>query len=119
MAQDKRITPRIATKIEITFKEPKSFIKTYMLNVSNGGVFISTEDPLSLDSQVALIMQLPEQKEQMEITGRVVWNNPRGRKNSFPKGMGIQFVDLSAEHKEIIESFVAKYRKEIEHHSLL
>ncbi len=119
MGEEKRQSPRANTKIEIMFKEFGAFIKVYMLNVSNGGLFIKTDNPLPLEAPVLLKLTLPGAPDAMEIEGRVVWNNPKGRKNSFPKGMGIQFIKMAPEHEEIIQGFVDKYRKEIEHHSLM
>ena len=119
MNQEKRCVPRVATTIEIMFKEVGSFIKAYMLNVSNGGLFIKADDPLPLDSAVTLRVSLPGESEEMQIQGNVVWNNPRGRKNSFPKGMGVQFVEIKPEHAEKINEFVKKYHKEIKDHSFL
>jgi len=119
MTQEKRSSPRATTRIEIVFKEVGSFIKAYMLNVSNGGLFVKADDPLPLDSPVILRVTLPEESEEIEIQGSVVWNNPKGRKNSFPKGMGIQFVEIKPEHAEKIDEFVKKYHKEIKERSFL
>lgn len=101
------------------FKEFGAFIKVYMLNVTNGGLFIKTDTPLPLDAPVILNLKLPGETDIMEIEGKVIWINPKGRKNSFPKGMGIQFIKMSDENKEKIESFVNKFQKEIQNHSLL
>ena len=119
MDQEKRSGPRATTKIEIMFKEIGGFIKAYMLNVSNGGLFVKADDPLPLDSPVNLKLTLPGESEEMQIQGRVVWNNPKGRKDSFPKGMGIQFVEIKPEHAEKINEFVKRYHKEIKDRSFL
>ncbi len=119
MGEEKRINPRVSTTIEIIFKEPRSFCRAYMLNVSNGGLFIKTEEPLSLDSKVIIKLKLPEDKEEMEIMGRVVWTNPKGRKNSFPKGMGIQFFEISPEYTEKIEDFINIHLEEIKNNSII
>jgi len=119
MGEEKRVTPRFSTTIEITFKEPRSFCRAYLLNISNGGLFIKTEDPLSLESMVNIKLRLPEDKEEMEIKGRVVWTNPKGRKNSFPKGMGVQFFKTSPENLEKIEDFINKHLEEIKNNSII
>jgi uncharacterized protein (TIGR02266 family) len=119
MSQDSRKTSRTTTKIEIVFKESRSFVRTYILNISNGGIFIGTETPLPLDAMVTLMVKLPGETDEMEIEGRVVWNNPQGRKNSFPKGMGIQFAKIDPNHAEKIQAFVDKHLKEIQHHSFM
>jgi type IV pilus assembly protein PilZ len=91
MVEDNRTNRRVETSIDILFRESGSFIKSHTLNVSNGGLFLETEDPLPLDSVVTLRMRLLGETEPMEIQGCVVWSNPKGKNNAFPSGMGIQF----------------------------
>lgn len=119
MVEERRANPRATTKIEITFKESGAFFKAYMLNVSRGGLFIKTDSPLVLETSVLLLLKLPSENETLEIDGRVVWVNPKSRKNSFPKGMGIQFVNMKPEDEEKIKNFVEEHLKEIENYSIM
>jgi type IV pilus assembly protein PilZ len=91
MGEDNRTNRRVETSIDILFRESGAFIKSHTLNVSNGGLFLETENPLPIDSVVTLRMRLPGETEPMEIQGCVVWSNPKGKNNAFPSGMGIQF----------------------------
>ena len=101
-------------RIEIMFKEFNSFIKVYMPNIINGGLFIRTDNPLPLDSPVLLRMRLPEETEDIEVRGRVVWSFVKGNKKAFlPKGMGIQFVNMSEQNAGKIKKIVARFKNEI------
>ena len=91
MVEENRTNQRIETNIDILYRESGAFIKSHTLNVSNGGLFLETENPLPIDSEVTLRMRLPGETEPMEIQGCVVWSNPKGKINDFPSGMGIQF----------------------------
>jgi len=91
MGEDNRTNRRVETSIDILFRESGAFIKSHTLNVSNGGLFLETENPLPIDSVVTLRMRLPGETEPMEIQGCVVWSNPKGKNNAFPSGMGRQF----------------------------
>jgi type IV pilus assembly protein PilZ len=117
MSENTRASDRIATNIEIKFREKGSFIRSYMLNVNNGGLFLRTNTPLHIDSEVTMLVQLPDDQETMTIEGRVVWANPRSK--VFPAGMGIQFTDMLLEHREKIKMYVDANRKEIKRLSLL
>jgi len=55
----------------------------------------------------------------MELESIVVWTNPRGGKNSFPRGMGIKFLNIKNEHAEKINKLVKEHKKEIENFSLI
>jgi type IV pilus assembly protein PilZ len=117
--QDKRINPRIETKIDILFRESGAFIRSYMLNVSNGGLFLKTDNPLPIDSTVTLMMRLPGETEAMEVQGCVVWSNPKAKNTAFPCGMGIQFLKMNPDQKKKIEEFVDKHQKEIKESAII
>ena len=117
MAENKRESPRVATNIEIKFRETGSFVRSYMLNVTNGGIFLKTEKPLIIDAEVTMHIQLPDDQETMTIEGRVVWANTKSK--AFPAGMGIQFTQITSEHKDKIKAFVNANLKEIKSSSIL
>jgi len=116
--EEQRTSPRCETKIDILFKESGAFIRSYMLNVSNGGLFLKTDKPLPIDTTVTLLIRLPGQAEPMEIQGCVVWTNPRGKNTAFPCGMGIQFTKMTPEQKKIIDDFVAQHQDKIKQSAL-
>ncbi len=101
------------------FKETGAFIKSYMINVSNGGIFIKTDKPLPLNTTVMVKMNLPGDSETMDIQARVVWRNPSGANNMFPHGMGIQFVTMDDAHRAKINDFVSKHKSEISKKSIM
>ena len=117
MVDNKRESPRIATNIEIKFREKGSFLRSYMLNVNNGGLFLKTDKPLALGAEVTMDIRLPYDLETMNIEGRVVWTNPKS--TAFPAGMGIQFTKLLSEHQEKIKIYVDANRKEIKSLSMM
>lgn len=107
-------------RIEIMFKEFSSFIKVYMPNIVNGGLFIRTDNPLPLDAPVLLRMRLPEEENAIEVSGRVVWSFVKGNKKALlPKGMGIQFVDMHPDHADKIRDIVHRFKNEIERSSIM
>ena len=119
MSQETRTGERVLVHMEVTYKEAGPFIKSYIMNVNGGGLFIKTATPLPLDSKVTLSLTLPGDTEAMELEGIVVWTNPKGGKNSFPKGMGVKFLNIKEEHAEKINKLVKEHKKEIENFSLI
>lgn len=105
MAEDSRTNQRFETNIDVLYRESGAFIKSHTLNVSNGGLFLKTENPLPINSVVTLRMKLPGETEPMEIQGCVVWSNPKGKDNAFPSGMGIQFIGMNSERRIKIDVF--------------
>lgn len=120
MADNKTGAAAEPVRIEIMFKEYGSFIKVYIPNITNGGLFIRTDTPLPIDAPVRLRMRLPEETKDIEIDGRVVWSFSKGNKKAFlPKGMGIQFLNMPSEYAEKIKKIADRFRSEIERSSIL
>jgi type IV pilus assembly protein PilZ len=106
MGIERRVMPRIDTSLEIAFRTSGVNRYSYMLNISSGGLFIKTDQPLSIDVELEMSIQLPDDPEIMDIAGRVVWTKPES--HAFPAGMGIQFVNMPKEYRQKIQSFVEK-----------
>lgn len=119
MSQNAGTNERTSVHMKVVYKESISFIKSYIMNINGGGLFIKTATPLPLDSKVTLSLTLPGDTEVMDLEGIVVWTNPKGGKNSFPKGMGVKFLNIKSEHAEKINKLVKEHKKEIENFSLI
>jgi hypothetical protein len=65
-------------------------------------------------TQLTLAFQLPGSAEKISCLGRVAWvNHPDWlKKPELPVGMGIEFVDASREHVELLQLFVEQQRSE-------
>jgi uncharacterized protein (TIGR02266 family) len=58
-----------------------------------GGLFIETDQPLPVGSEIKLTFKLPERDTRHEIEGRVSWvHHPAGAAAGVP-GMGVEFRD--------------------------
>ena len=116
---EKREHPRAVVKIEIEFKDIMDFISSYMINISNGGLFIKTDETFPLDTIVLLRFTMPGDPQPIETEGKVVWCNTKGGKGYFPKGMGVKFLRLNPDDNEKILKFVEKHFAQIQSHSFL
>jgi len=106
-------------KIEIHYKDIPTFLKSYMMHVEQGGVFIKTDTPLPLETPVLLKISLPDMAEPIEAQGAVVLSSPRAEKGYFSKGMGIKFVTISPEDLEKILSIVESDKEKAKNLSIL
>jgi len=69
-------------------------------DISEGGAFLSTECPLALGREVELHLEIPGRKvQELTLKGQVV---RQGR--PIRPGMGIEFIDLSAQAREQLRS---------------
>jgi len=104
MEQNKRECPRIATNIKITIQNSGTPVISHIVNLSSGGIFVKTDNPLPIDSTLSLRFHLPGDLEPVHSEGLVVWIKQTG--NLFPTGMGIEFTKISPLHKQKIHAFV-------------
>ncbi len=110
MSEDKRQAKRVDTKLEVKYGDITSFISDYAMNISRGGMFISTKSPLRVNTVISVEFIIPDIKVPIQIKGRVSWiNDPQKIQgtNLIP-GMGIEFHTLSAGDRERLHNFVDK-----------
>ena len=101
-----RADPRVNVNLEVQYRSAQEFTAAYAKNISGGGIFIRTQQPLPLNREVQLRFSLPSVPKPFVIQGLVVWTNPHPSRSSFPPGMGIKFMDLDPTVKTIIDGFV-------------
>lgn len=95
----RRQDQRVYKVLELQFKSKEELVKAYSGNVSSGGLFMDTEEPLLQGERFMLNLFLPNDLEALEIECEVSWNrlvtgDPRMR----PVGMGVKFVKISHDH---------------------
>jgi uncharacterized protein (TIGR02266 family) len=93
---------KVDAKSEVHYDEGMTFSKS--TDMSNGGIFISTPEPLSEGSEVSLSLQIPGE-ESVDIKGVVRWVR-EGDDDKVKSGMGIEFVDISDNDLENIKKVV-------------
>ena len=89
-------------KSEVLSEEYASFSST--VDLSKGGIFISTPEPLSNGSEVSMSIHIPGQGE-VEVKGIVRWVR-EDETDSEKAGMGIEFVNVSGDLKKKLDEFI-------------
>ncbi len=104
---------RLQHELLVAYRSMDGFITDWAVNISRGGMFINTRNPLAVGTTVRLIISLPDTAFPFDLNGRVTrvaeFNNPS---NQVP-GMGIEFIDVDDEKRARIERFVERLRKEL------
>jgi uncharacterized protein (TIGR02266 family) len=93
--------------INSEFAELEVAIPEYVINLSRTGCFIRSTDPLPIGTQVALkFTVILDDPEILEGLGEVVRVEPVG--STETPGMGVTFLELSPESREIIERLLVR-----------
>lgn len=105
--------PRFQLKLQIIFDDGNSFMSGPVADISETGVFIETVMPLNPGSRVRLTPLWPNEEGATELDGEVVRKADYDLDNHFDRtpGMGIRFVDVSAEQRAAITALLARARR--------
>ena len=114
---EKSKTPRRADRLQhellVAYRTVDGFITDWAVNISRGGIFINTRNPLAVGTTVRLIISLPDTSFPFDLAGRVMRVNEFDNPSNQVPGMGIEFVDVDDEKRARIERFVERLRKEL------
>lgn len=103
---DRRIDARRTINHE--FSSVEQFISEYVVNLSRSGVFIKSDDPLPVGTQVNLRFSVVfEDLEIIEGLGEVVRVVAPGTPDATP-GMGVVFVELTQVSRELVERILVR-----------
>ncbi len=101
---DKREKERKEINVKTEVHSSRTLTCSNTVNVSKGGLFISTPEPLDADSELTLLLQLPGGDE-MKIRGRVRWVRQNEKENERA-GMGIEFIEINENTKEKLKTIL-------------
>jgi uncharacterized protein (TIGR02266 family) len=106
--KDRRHSERQNIKIPVDYSAVDAFFSEFTTNINEGGMFIETENPPTLDSMVQLQVRLPDLERPIKLGGRVAWISD-GKEGS-PPGMGIEFQEMSPDLRQTINDLVRRLR---------
>lgn len=93
-----RENPRKTCLINADYRIKQRHFRSYILDISIGGVFIETPDRFPVGEGVVLNFTLPNQTQPYAIPGRIAWSGPRG--------FGVKFEPIPPQQGHAISTFV-------------
>lgn len=113
-AMTKRTTPRIERALSLVFKDREAFFRAYTGNVSAGGLFIKTENPLIAGDQLSVKLQLPGVSDPLQIKCEVAWaRTTQESQPGRPPGMGVKFVQISNRDHRILKQYLSNIKADL------
>lgn len=107
---EKRSSVRFPIRLAVQYgKDNPITYNGFILNMSEGGIYIQTDDPLPVGSEILIRLFIPPQIKLLgEIVGKVAWVNT-GNLTPLPKGMGVKFETTE---KEALKKLVTYFWEE-------
>jgi type IV pilus assembly protein PilZ len=100
---------RIPYTVEVQFRTRSSFLIAYSVNLSRGGMFVETDQPASVGTELNLRFQIHDAGV-YQIVGRVTWiRQTLDPESGQPPGMGIEFDEVDGTLGEVIDSLVSQF----------
>ncbi len=109
---DRRTHERVLVDIEVDYKADETFLFAYITDISAMGIFVRTNNPEPEGTRLNLCFRVPDDLggQLVEIEGEVIWINPfRPNEPTRQPGMGIQFVDMTQQQREMILRMVRTF----------
>lgn len=103
---EKRKSPRVEIELSVFFavssELPHNFFTGIMMDLSTGGLFLSTEQMLPLGTRMHLSFLMDTRR--VEGHAEVCW--VRKAAPGVEPGMGLRFLDIPAEDRDLIEFYI-------------
>ncbi len=108
---ERRKHVRILVRVLVDFESPDTYLYDYSSNLSEGGIFIETDTPSPVGTELTLRFTLPGLDRVFEAKSVIRWLNQAGENGNHPvpslgPGMGIEFLEMEPADKDLIKSFI-------------
>ena len=109
----RRATPRIPTSLVVCFDDLDDMGSLLMSNLSRGGIFVPTERPAEIGTELKLRIEVATPHKEIVLTGEVVSRHVGPDFEIGRRGMGIRFKSLTPNDQAIIDEL---YEQQMERH---
>jgi uncharacterized protein (TIGR02266 family) len=110
MPKETRKDKRAPISLKVRFKSATldEFIEQYSGDISQGGIFIKSKNPMEVGTLLKFSFQLKDTSPLITGVGRVVWNRKYDPNlPELPPGMGIKFIKMDPESKSTLNQILS------------
>lgn len=111
-AMSRRFYPRAPLELRVQYRTTGSFLISYTSNLSRGGLFIETDQPLPEGTAVTLRFRVPggeDKANEIETTAVVMWVRRERSPIGEPPGMGMRFDKVDQDWGGLVDRLVGKF----------
>ncbi|MCX5908083.1 MAG: PilZ domain-containing protein, partial [Deltaproteobacteria bacterium] len=115
MAKEGRVEQRMDERVDgMTRVEIGDEFLGFGDDLSIGGIFIRTPNPLDLGEQFLLKVHLDDGKDPVEVPCKVIWTNKYGKESkNLRRGMGLKFINLPPDIQKRLENYMRRQESKI------
>ena len=105
---DHRRTARVPVALELEYRSAGAFLVAYTTNLSKGGIFIESSDPLPIGTVVAMRLHAPHTPT-CDVQGTVAWLRPESTGPGQPAGMGIVIDTAADQYGSVVDQIAFSF----------
>ena len=98
---------RVSIGLQVDYRageEKEKMVQAFTANISKGGLFMITRDPLPVGTVVDMEIHLPDKK--IKAAGVVVRETKEEEEGYYTSGMGIRITQMSDKDREVYHHFI-------------
>jgi uncharacterized protein (TIGR02266 family) len=105
-----RAHPRVAAHLEVRYRHREEFLKDYTENISLGGLFIATREPLERGTPVHVELVIHDLAVPLSLVGRVAYRLDEAEAAALGAvtGIGVQITEIDPRTEETLRSYVQR-----------
>ena len=105
-----RKSHRLKMEAKITLRSQTNFFVGFSENISEGGIFITTQSPPDIGDTVEVDIPLIDGSQTVAVKGVVRWH--RFMANGNPSGCGVQFTEIPQGAEQFLQNMITLLQKE-------
>ncbi len=108
---ERRASPRADIVVRVNYQNVDSLFSEFARNINDGGIFVETDTPQPIGTNVELEFKLPGAGQPIKVVGNVVRSVSADQVESDGiAGMGIEFENLDSDVRQQINEIIQKLR---------
>ena len=92
------------TTVRLRYRDLETMVERCSANISLGGMFIESEEPLEAGSTFSFELTLDDGRHVISGEATVEWQRDSGDSDGRPPGMGVRFIRLDEQSPAVIFS---------------
>jgi len=106
LTDEQRSAPRIDTKFLVAIQEGTPAKELVCINLSEGGMYLRTLNPLDEGSLIHIKFTLPHDTTAIDLEAQVVRSAPLADQLDVEPGMGLRFVNVPESVPPLLRNFI-------------
>lgn len=109
--EERRKSKRYPTEIEVRYSSEQGLAVEWITNISKGGMFIKSENPLPPGTPLKITFSVPGREDlSIEVKGVVRWKAEPSDPSIIP-GMGVEITKIDEKNRRIFEELIESLTK--------